>query len=511
LAGTLAGRALARAAGALRVHGAVWAAWAAFAPVAVAYVWFASVGYWVRWPPTSSYFEMQADAFRKGQLHLDVETDPDLLALANPYDPAQREGTTYVWDTSLFQGRFYLYWGPVPALLLVPLNAAAGAHLGDNALVFLFLTGLALVEMLLLVAIWQDHFSRLPWWTLPVAVAVAGLSNPKPWLMNSPWVYEAAIAGGQFFLLGGLLAALPSFVGGSASPSRLLLAGACWGLALGTRASLLPAIALLVLWVLFVGDRRRGRATMPQRRRALVLIPIAAAVAALGAYNTARFGSPFDLGHRYQLTTINLHDPASPSVSLANLPANLQNYLVNPVRTLPVFPFVKPVWGSGYVWALHAYAPEGYYSRQVSGLLLTAPFVWFAGWGLWEVGRALWPFGRKITNAMPSPPSRMVPLIGVLIALAGLSAAVVTTYVVASMRYLADFAPALFLLASVSFWRLYQAAESAGARRALALTGLGSAAASVAFGLLLGVTSYHARFEVLNPALFERITRWLAW
>jgi hypothetical protein len=27
-------------------------------------------------------------------------------------------------------------------------------------------------------------------------------------------------------------------------------------------------------------------------------------------------------------------------------------------------------------------------------------------------------------------------------------------------------------------------------------------------GLLLGVTSYHARFEVLNPELFRKLTEW---
>ena len=46
-------------------------------------------------------YVQQFDAFQKGQLHIDVEPEQELLELANPYDPAQRQGIYYLWDRAL--------------------------------------------------------------------------------------------------------------------------------------------------------------------------------------------------------------------------------------------------------------------------------------------------------------------------------------------------------------------------------------------------------------------------
>src|SRR3712207_3909195 len=54
------------------------------------------------WSPTAdAYFNYLADAFLHGQLHLRL-LPPDLH------------------DLALFQGRYYLYWPPLPAILLMP-------------------------------------------------------------------------------------------------------------------------------------------------------------------------------------------------------------------------------------------------------------------------------------------------------------------------------------------------------------------------------------------------------
>jgi hypothetical protein len=69
------------------------------------------------WTPYTRYYDRQADAFLAGSLSLLEKPPAELLALANPYDYHNREGLGYLWDASLYRGKYYLYWGPVPALV----------------------------------------------------------------------------------------------------------------------------------------------------------------------------------------------------------------------------------------------------------------------------------------------------------------------------------------------------------------------------------------------------------
>ena len=86
--------------------------------VLLAYVWWVSLGLWSPWTPSTNYYDLMATAFRHGQLALEVEPDPALLALEDPYEPANREGIPVLWDATLYKDKYYLYWGPAPALFL---------------------------------------------------------------------------------------------------------------------------------------------------------------------------------------------------------------------------------------------------------------------------------------------------------------------------------------------------------------------------------------------------------
>ena len=59
-----------------------------------------------------------ATAFEHGSFSLEAKPNPALLALPDPYDPSARAGINYPKDFSLYKGRYYLYFGPVPALIL---------------------------------------------------------------------------------------------------------------------------------------------------------------------------------------------------------------------------------------------------------------------------------------------------------------------------------------------------------------------------------------------------------
>jgi vacuolar-type H+-ATPase subunit I/STV1 len=81
-----------------------------------------------------------------------------------------------------------------------------------------------------------------------------------------------------------------------------------------------------------------------------------------------------------------------------------------------------------------------------------------------------------------------------------------------TMRYLADFSYALLFLACLGFWiALDLTRPRTSGRSALGTLALLAAILSAILGLLLAVTGYTARFEHVNPQLFEAITRFFAW
>ncbi len=267
------------------------------------YLFLATAGQMNDWPPwNSSYYDQLADAFAHCQTSLLTKPDPRLLALPDPYDFRANEPFR-LHDALLYQGRYYLYWGPVPALLLAPLKALGVGPIDDSYLAFAFACGTLIFSAFLIRALWFRQFRKVPWWTtLPLVVAV-GLGNTIPDLLIRPLIYEAAIIGGQCFLIAGLYWIVSGLPGKQLVPWRLLLGGVCLALAIGTRISLVFAVGFLCVMVL--GQLARLLPSYSTRRMlgAVLLFgtPPLLGVIGLGLYNHVRFGSWSEMGVCYQL------------------------------------------------------------------------------------------------------------------------------------------------------------------------------------------------------------------
>jgi hypothetical protein len=132
---------------------AVPALLAAFAACAAAALWISNgVSLWDGDTHSAwHHYEYLAEGFARGHTYLSVDPDPELLALRDPYDSNANTGHK-LWDASLYRGKYYLYFGPAPAVLMmawrmvtghVPpqrLAVAAGA-LADLAALALLLAG----------------------------------------------------------------------------------------------------------------------------------------------------------------------------------------------------------------------------------------------------------------------------------------------------------------------------------------------------------------------------------
>lgn len=203
--------------------------------------------------------------------------------------PAYAQGN----DFALFQGKTYVSFPPVPAVLLVPFVWLSGSPEGvRDGLIFVALSGVAPAMLFLALErlVEQGKSSRSVRENAAFALLFAfGTVYWFSSLQGTVW-FAAHV-------LGAALAATYLFASlGAQNPT---VAGIALGLAIGTRTTIGLSI-LLFAWELrseFV-QQRMPRANV-LRKALFFVLPLAAIVGLLMWHNLARFGDPLEFGHRH--------------------------------------------------------------------------------------------------------------------------------------------------------------------------------------------------------------------
>jgi hypothetical protein len=358
-------------------------------------------------------------------------------------------------------------------------------------------------------------FEHIPFGLVILAVLVLAFGNPTPFMIATPGIYEAAIAGGQAFLVLGTLFACDAVFkreAGLYSRRRQLLAGIAFALGMATRVSIGPPVALIALWTAL--SLRHGKAGLSWRGvlAALVRIaaPVAVVTAGLLAYNKARFGAWLDFGTRTQLSTMRLN------IARVYVLPNLWSYFFRPLAVTCEFPFVTTV-PSERGFPAWMRLPPGYWTPEpLAGLLPASPAGWLVPVALVFAGHLVWSRwrGRKLEDARPTMASQQrttLWFVASALSLALITALPIAGQFIATMRYTADASAGTALLVIWGGWSLYaQAGERIWQRRAVALGLVVLAGGTVVIGLLLGTQGYDDMFRNRNPALFEMLRRVLS-
>lgn len=430
------------------------------------------------------YFNLLSDGFLGGHLHLLVEPDPNLLALPDPYDPTANQGLR-LHDLTLYHDHYYLYWGPIPALLLyIPFRLLPLGDMPETLAVFIFAFVGFCFSIACLRALAQRFMPDAPRWMLGAAGVALAFGNALPFTLRRVAVYEVAITAGfclSFIALYLVITGLRDGV----RLGRLGAASLMVGLAVGARPNLLVwALGLVVIAAVLY---RRT----PNRRARLQIVgvllgPVAFIGALLMLYNFVRFGSPTDFGQKYMLAGF---DPRTHEGNkLAYVPPGMWHYLLSRPHLTPGFPFIylEPPPGS-YPFETPARYDDGI--EVVSGLLPAAPFIVFA----------------MVIPAVLRGAARRIAL-GILAV--GLFILVLTTFVLggATMRYEVDFASALLIAAALG-WLGWAVRLSGLPRRLLAGAGVVLIAWGVACGAAFGIMGYYQGLRVYSPETFTRLQR----
>lgn len=474
------------------------------------YVWIITFGKIEVWPSGRDYYWKLSQAFRQGQTHLLVEPNPELLKLENPYDHHQRKGLEYLWDTTLYDGKYYLYWGPVPAVLGVIVSFITSKPVTDAGLVFSFVLGTALFSVLLLRDIYREY--KPPAWVFWGGVLASVVNIPLIWLLTRPTFYEVSIAGGQFFLMAGFFALFRAIHFRVAHKGYLAFSALAFGLAGGTRINLLPSVVFLasVLFLYIYFDNHRNIGTSIPAFTA-VFFPLALIACSLFWYNYARFGSIFELGHRYQLTGPSLTADYGDTSSASYVVPNIFSYVLRLPALSREFPFLTIPWIKQNMWPSFIHLPEHYYyTEPVAGILFIVPLI---GLTTLLLLRALWLFingdislaRRLIVNGSSSLSWFSFSMLGYFM----IQMFILLIFINSAVRYLFDIIPVLIVLSVIFAGSyLHMFAQGPYQARLVAILWILASVLTGLAGFLAGFTGERNNFLNHNPQLYYKLLEW---
>lgn len=483
--------------------------------VILIYIWFISAGTWRNWPRTSNYYSLLAESFQNGQLSLQEKPDPALLALPNPYDPKARKAVPFISDASLYEGKYYFYWGPVPSLIIAAITSFISIDIGDQFVVFAFACGTLFFEAILIISLWKKFFPTQPQWMIVLAILLAGLTSPFTRMLVHPLIYEASIAGGQFFIIGGFYFMYTGLERKRANSWKLGMAGIFLTCAIGTRVLQVFPVAFMVLitlTLLFILNKPSGTLSKLAMPVGALLLPLGLGAIGLAWYNWARFGSVFEFGYYYQLAGFNLQSFYHNLFSRVYVLQNLYNYIFNPFQVSNHFPFIEPVSGSeSAVFASYdlpkAYVVEG----KITGFLYSCPFVIF---GLIPVvGLFVYLFRKFIAKSKGEvvEEQSIHTWIDLSLTICSISAFIPTMmFFFAATRYMGDFFPFLSILGIIGYWESYRLVNNQSkSRKLIAVLGFSLAVYSILITTILAFTTRLSWFNSYNPGLMSGLKRLL--
>jgi hypothetical protein len=468
----------------------------------------------MHWPFITSYnayYDQLATGFQHGSLSLEINPSPALLALHDPYDPAVRNSNNvpYPIDFSLYRGKFYLYFGLVPALFLLIIKLLGPEKIGDHYLVFVFVSGMFIFQSLLIVKIWRRFFKNIPIWIMSFCILLCGLISPIPWILTQARVYEAASTSGQFFFLVGLYFVVITLDRESISIGHFLIAGTSWALAIGSRLTQIVPIGFVIFMVVFWVFRTYSQ--IPLRSKAFfpliaLGLPLVLGMAILGWYNWARFDSVFETGFYYELAGSFLQRYSHVLFSPLYLLPNLYNYLVMRPKISMIFPFVQSVPGYGAVKFSSISLPPIYHEGGLTGILFSMPFVLFAAIPLLSFLPR-----KRASNDQADQDNGSFLFKWLIISLLGsflFGFAPIVMYFFVETRFLADFMPCLVLISVMGFWQGYSFLTPKPAIRKLySAVGIILMVISIVVSVLLALSAHAAQFQEFNPILWNHLIR----
>ena len=435
------------------------------------------------------------------QLYLMENPNEEILKLDNPYNYAERENIrtgfgerAYKYDAALFNGKYYVYFGVLPAIILfLPYYLITQKFLLAKYGVFIFAALTMVVCTLLIKAIYSKWFKNLPFKLLAGAEAIIlfgiGISSAT----TSPRFYEVIAMSGVFFAMLGVYLIITVVKNERIKNMRIF--GGCLALALAVAcrptqlfASILiiPFLIKLIKDAIQLDKDSKSKHKYLIERLSNICIPYLFIGILLMNYNYARFGNPFDFGEKYQLTLYNAQE------SGLNFFSWIQG-LITALFNLPLFKLDFPFVTSH---ELHLPTYSYLYVEDISaGLFFLSP-ICFVLFSIKSFIKNCKKEDRELLVFTTSLIAVAFVIVGYTVLKAGFTA-----------RYFLDFGWMLVLAAIIIFFKNYESKQYKESKKILERIFVGIACFTVVYNVLQGFNgdAYSRGMQNLNPELFNRI------
>jgi hypothetical protein len=288
-------------------------------------------------PQPDLYNKHLVDALIAGRTWIDYGSPEKLLEAERPYDIKwlAENGYEFMLDWSWYKGKYYSYFGVVPAAMLyVPYKLITGDYLSYFAGLSLF----ALIAVGLMAALWRfcvmKYMPGARFAFYLIAFLALFFASGLFCLLRFPAVYSVVQMSALMFVIAGILLLLKSVEhGDNINKLKLFFACLCFALAVGCRPTMIFASLLVpaALW-----KYRSWKLLL------FAMIPYIMVAVPLCVYNYVRFESIADFGHgkciaANDLTAYQLLNPIGKAIRI--IVCSLQ-YLFLPLTYSLYFPFV---------------------------------------------------------------------------------------------------------------------------------------------------------------------------
>lgn len=277
------------------------------------------------------------DSLINRQLFLDIEVSDELMAMSNPYDTSARvgNGIQASWDTVFYNGKYYCYFGIVPALLFfVPYKLLTGVYLQCNIVVIISYSIYLLFLDLLVINLIRKCITKLSFRMEIIGILTVNAATNIFYFSTEPSFYMVLYSTGLMFVAIGFCAFFYWYSGNRKNKFLLFLGALCLSLAVGCRPPLLLYTLIIIPFGIKVIKEKKYNSISDM---IVLLIPYIIIGSALATYNYLRFGSILEFGTTYQLTA---QDQLHITYNIFEIPYLLWLGFFQPLNFSATFPFV---------------------------------------------------------------------------------------------------------------------------------------------------------------------------
>lgn len=324
------------------------------------------------------YYKL-TESLLEGHFYLNDEVSDELKDMENPYDTNKRKElkVSYKWDQAYFNGKYYVYFGIVPVLLFyLPIYLITGNYIWNEYVIMIIAFIYLASSFLFIREIIRRWFKHTSYAIYLLLSELMFLSTGAVFPIKRPDFYFIPVFLAMALGVMGLYLWISSIdeKNGKFIKWRLFFGSVCMALIAGTRPQILMAsfLAIPLFWkkvfkerIIF--SRKSIKETL------LFIIPYVVTAAFIMYYNYSRFGSVYDFGANYNLTT---NDMTKRGFVWGRIPEGIFMYLFEPAVFTAEFPFIKSMdFYTNYMgMTIHELMFGGAFA---SHLILTAGFLMF--------------------------------------------------------------------------------------------------------------------------------------